>query len=535
MMNHEMNLLLAQLDIAVLIAGACGLLVLISMTMVLRMLSGRLIKPIVNWKPHLKDTADGLLQNLRLLIFISGLVLCLLDIGATATILYKGLKLSEVVTLSLQRIPAGLWMTLLAGLIKTCFLIFILRRVLTWILKGLNSLQAQAKNFEGIRSNDESITLTFDLLQHLLVRASWLAAWGTICDWLWLPDELAHVLFLILRVYLITMVGLLIWRALDAIIESLNALSKKYASKRSLMRYYDSLSVLLPILRRSVEYVIYVSVATLVAQQIDFVRQLADWGPRFIRIIGTALIARVLMEVMKLVIEEFLVTRPQLSEKQRKARVTMTPLAMTLLSYLIWFGAGIVMMKEVGVDPFPILAGAGIVGLAVGLGAQNMMNDIVSGFTILFENYYLVGDWIKIGDAEGEVETISITNTRIRDEKGRLHIVRNGDVKGVVNYSKEYTMSVIEVLVSYGTPLENIRQIVIEVGQKLDRDMEQVLNATEFDGIEDFAEMGMLIRTNTKVKPGCHLAVEREIRQNLVEAFERAGIHIPYNRYYTQA
>lgn len=95
---------------------------------------------------------------------------------------------------------------------------------------------------------------------------------------------------------------------------------------------------------------------------------------------------------MKLVVEEILVARPKLSEEQRKARVTMAPLAMNLLTYLLWFGAGVLMLKEVGIDPFPILAGAGIVGLAVGLGAQSMMNDVFSGFSILFENYYLVGD-----------------------------------------------------------------------------------------------------------------------------------------------
>lgn len=140
---------------------------------------------------------------------------------------------------------------------------------------------------------------------------------------------------------------------------------------------------------------------------------------------------------------------------------------------------------------------------------------------------------MKIGDAEGEVEAINITNTRIRDENGRVHIIRNGDIKDVVNYSKDFTYSVVEVLVPYGTPLAQVEGLVLAVGEDLNQNNPMVLEVTEFDGIEDFSELGMLIRTNTRVKPGCHLNVEREVRAKLVKAFERAGISIPFNRYYT--
>ena len=91
----------------------------------------------------------------------------------------------------------------------------------------------------------------------------------------------------------------------------------------------------------------------------------------------------------------------------------------------------------------PILAG--IAGLAVGLGAQNLINDMVSGFFILFEEHYLVGDFVKIGEAEGTVESIDLRTTRIRDNAGRHHIIRNGQINDLVNYSKDYTNAVVQV------------------------------------------------------------------------------------------
>ena len=265
--------------------------------------------------------------------------------------------------------------------------------------------------------------------------------------------------------------------------------------------------------------------------QIEFIRNLADWGPRLIKIIGIAFLARVVIEVMRLVVEEFLITRPKLSPQQKKARVTLTPLAIHFLMILIWFGAGVLMLREVGIDPFPILAGAGIVGLAVGLGAQNMMNDVVSGFVILFESYYLVGDWVRIGEAEGEVEAIGISNTRVRDEDGRLHIIRNGDVKDVINYSKEFIQATVELRVPYELPIGKVRALFVEKGRVLYEQEAAILAPTEFDGIEEFGDLGMLVRTTTKVQPGHHLDMERLLREEMAMALEAEGITIPYNRH----
>lgn len=136
--------------------------------------------------------------------------------------------------------------------------------------------------------------------------------------------------------------------------------------------------------------------------------------------------ARVIKELVTFVMEEAVFRRPDLAAEQKQRRAAMVPLFASIIAYGIYFVAGVMILNVFGLDPTPILAGAGIVGLAVGLGSQNLINDMVSGFFILFEEHYLVGDFIKICDAEGRVESVDLRTTRLRDNAGRHHIIRNG-------------------------------------------------------------------------------------------------------------
>ena len=523
--------ILSRLDPSLWIATGVLVLGLIFSTFILRAIVRRLSAPMVRWKPELKPSIEGLSNNLRLLILLAGFGSIIGSLALAGFLTYKAKTLDTALEWLMEQIPEGFWLNLGTGLVLSAVSIWLLKKVLPRFSSLIELIRKKAVEFEGLKTNDESITLAFDLLKSMVNRSGWLVICGMISGWLLLPEQVGNAIFLALRIYLIITFGLLFWRGLDAIIESLDALSKKYASTHSLIRYYEGLSGLIPIFRRSIEYIIYVSVASMAVHQIEFIRNLADWGPRLIKIIGIAFLARVVIEVMRLVVEEFLITRPKLSPQQKKARVTLTPLAIHFLMILIWFGAGVLMLREVGIDPFPILAGAGIVGLAVGLGAQNMVNDVVSGFVILFESYYLVGDWVRIGEAEGEVEAIGISNTRVRDEDGRLHIIRNGDVKDVINYSKEFIQATVEIRVPYEIPIGKVRALFVEKGKVLYEQEAAILAPTEFDGIEEFGDLGMLVRTTTKVQPGHHLDMERLLREEMAMALEAEGITIPYNRH----
>jgi small conductance mechanosensitive channel len=201
-----------------------------------------------------------------------------------------------------------------------------------------------------------------------------------------------------------------------------------------------------------------------------------------------------------------------------------------VLKYFIYFGAGIMVLIEMGINPTPILAGAGIVGLAVGLGAQSLVNDVVSGFFILFENYYLVGDFIETGEARGTVEAIDIRTTRIRNPNGPQHILRNGQIGEIINYSKEHTRAVVEVGVAYESDLDHVFRVLEQVGKELKEKDHDVLEPTVVRGLQNFGESELLIRTITKVKPGQHRQVQRDLRKMVKEAFDREGIEIPYAR-----
>jgi small conductance mechanosensitive channel len=206
------------------------------------------------------------------------------------------------------------------------------------------------------------------------------------------------------------------------------------------------------------------------------------------------------------------------------------PLIKSFFKYAIYFIAFILVLRAVGINPAAILAGAGIVGIVVGLGAQPLINDLVSGFFILFENIYLVDDFIETEDARGKVEGIDIRTTRIRDPNGQLHILRNGQLNKVINYSKAFTYAVVEVGVAYDSNLDHVYSALKKAGEELKDKNPDVLEPTVVQGMEDFAESALIIRTTTRVRPGRHLEVSREFRKMIKEAFDREGIEIPFAR-----
>jgi small conductance mechanosensitive channel len=224
-----------------------------------------------------------------------------------------------------------------------------------------------------------------------------------------------------------------------------------------------------------------------------------------------------------------MLTDQGLSETQKQRRMTITPLLQSLSKYLIYFGSGIWILDIFEIDPTPILAAAGLLGLAVGLGAQNLINDMVSGFFILFENYYLVGDFIETGDASGVVEAIELRTTRIRHPNGQVYIIRNGNIEEVVNYSRDYIYAVVDIPISYEANIKKIYEILEQVSEELQANHPEVLEPIDFNGIEEFTPSHMTLRAMTKLKPtsnprGIHDEIQGVVRDLIKQAFDRAGI-----------
>ncbi len=161
-----------------------------------------------------------------------------------------------------------------------------------------------------------------------------------------------------------------------------------------------------------------------------------------------------------------------------------------------------------------------------------LISDIVCGFFILFENYYLVGDYIEAGKVEektveGIVEAIELRTTRIRHPNGQLQIIRNGDIGSITNYSKQYIFAVVDVGVPYNSNLAHVYRVIEEVGQELKAKDPDVLEPTQIDGVESLGESNLLLRTLTKVKPGKHIQIQRVLRKMLMDILLREGILLP--------
>jgi moderate conductance mechanosensitive channel len=468
-------------------------------------------------------------RNITRVLLLVCLVLCILIVGFNGFLIYRGENVEQYTLGLIRRVPSGFWITLGIGIAQSIGTLILAGIVVKVVQYGLNLASIRAKNFEQSTTDDQSIDTFFRALNKIVTTGIWLWALILSTQYLKLPAVVSQYLYILLRIYLIVGVGQLILKAVNAIIDTLDALTIRYTNPNNILRFYDRFRNLIPFLKRCVEYVIWICMATLVVQQIPLSANLAPWGGKFVQIIAIVFISRIFIQIVYLLLEEVLSKDRNLSEVQKQKNLTIIPLFRNFLKYFIYFGAGISILYTLNIDPNPILAGAGIVGIAVGLGAQNLINDIVSGFFILFENYYLVGDYVEAGKGddkivEGIVEAIELRTTRIRHPNGQLHIIRNGEVGSVTNYSKQYIYAVVEVGVPYDSNLAHVYTVIEEVGQQLKADYPDILEPTQVDGIENLGESNLLLRTLTKVKPGKHLHIQRVLRKVLMSTFIQEGI-----------
>lgn len=202
----------------------------------------------------------------------------------------------------------------------------------------------------------------------------------------------------------------------------------------------------------------------------------------------------------------------------------------------ILFVAVALALGVVGIDLGPLVAGAGIIGVALGFGSQSLVKDLISGIFILYEDQYGIGDIVEVGEpsapiATGTIEGISLRTTRLRDIEGTVWYVPNGEIRRVGNKSQLWARSLIDVGVAYGTDTDHAIEVIKRTADELWHDQDwadQVLEEPEVWGIEAFGPSEVVIRLVVKVEPARQWAVNRELRARLLTAFERDGIEIPF-------
>lgn len=190
-----------------------------------------------------------------------------------------------------------------------------------------------------------------------------------------------------------------------------------------------------------------------------------------------------------------------------------------------------VVLKELGVNVTPLLAGAGIAGIAIGFGAQSIVKDLFHGFFILLENQYRVGDFVKIGTVSGLVEEINLRTTVLRDIEGIKHVIPNGQVQTVSNMSFAWSRAVLDVGVSYDADIDKATAVMKETAMQMRAEPEfaqRIIEDPEVLGVESFGDHAVVLRLIMKTAPLSQWAVAREFRKRLKGAFDRAGIEIPY-------
>jgi len=216
-------------------------------------------------------------------------------------------------------------------------------------------------------------------------------------------------------------------------------------------------------------------------------------------------------------------------EWQRRA-ATITGLLESLVSVSIGFVAVLMLLRELQVDIIPILTGAGIAGLAIGFGAQNLVRDVISGFFLILEDQVRVGDLVKINGVTGLVEQINLRTIVLRDAEGAVQVFPNGTIGTLANLSKHYAYAVVDVRVAYSEHLERVMATINEVGKSLESDPDWkplLLAPIDVPGVESIADGFSVIRIRFKTQPLNQNRVANELRRRLVTTFVARGIR-PY-------
>ena len=184
---------------------------------------------------------------------------------------------------------------------------------------------------------------------------------------------------------------------------------------------------------------------------------------------------------------------------------TLGSLIKSTVSYVLIFISGVMLLRVFDVDVAPVLTAAGVVGLAVGFGAQKLVRDIISGFFIVLENQYAVGDYVTVGAITGTVVELGMRTTQIRDDVGKLVIIANGDITLVTNHSRGPIQSILEVSVAPDSEVEKVRSIIDEIGKAVASEVDGVVSAPKADGITAADACKITIRVSGEVRPRCHL------------------------------
>ena len=222
---------------------------------------------------------------------------------------------------------------------------------------------------------------------------------------------------------------------------------------------------------------------------------------------------------------------PAVSARRAQRAMTIGSVLKSVITIVLIAVFATMMLSEIGVNIAPIIASAGIIGIALGFGAQSLVKDFLSGIFMIFEDQYGVGDVVDVGEATGTIEAVTLRVTRLRDLNGTVWYVPNGEILRVGNMSQNWSRAVVDVSVGYGEDLARVKRVLAEVAHDLweDEDFSDlIIEEPEITGVEMLAADAVNLRVLIKTRPIEQWAVAREMRQRIKARFDHEGIEIPF-------
>jgi small conductance mechanosensitive channel len=247
----------------------------------------------------------------------------------------------------------------------------------------------------------------------------------------------------------------------------------------------------------------------------------------FVAIFVIALLLNRLLRVMTNLTIKLAATQTRAAQVREQQTRTLAGVLYGAGSKIVWVVAVLTALPRVGVNPFPALTLAGLASVAIGFGAQNLVRDLITGFYIVFEDQYVVGDTIQVGDTIGRVEHLTLRRTVVRDARGALVTIANGEIRTVGNLSRDWSQAFVDISLAPETPLERTLQAVEAAAAELRGDpawSQTLVDGPRILGVQEFDRSASTVRLQVRTAPTRQDEVSRELRRRIQIEFQRQGI-----------
>jgi moderate conductance mechanosensitive channel len=264
---------------------------------------------------------------------------------------------------------------------------------------------------------------------------------------------------------------------------------------------------------------------------VDWDNLILLWGQRLLVMVLIIVVALVLHRLGKKFIDRYFDRRAKAAPpgEEKKAH-TLHPLFRQVWRYLVLFVTLLVILGQLDVELAPILATAGIAGIAIGFGAQRLVRDLITGFLVLIEDQYAVGDYVTIGQYIGVVEEVGLRVTKLRDFNGDLHIIPNGNIENVTNHARGEIRATVDLSIAYEADIDRAFAVLEELSQELAEQYSEIIEGPTVLGVTELGDSGIVIRIIARTEPLQHWRIEREMRRAIKKRFDREKIEIPFPR-----